>query len=205
MKRKRIARGRTGTRNSAGIEWIGGMAAMPAYITGEGEPYRPSGLLWLGADGEIVGFTVAKPGELLAIASDTLQSAMGEPMYGRPYRPTRVRVASTELAEALRAGHPDLDVVCAPTPELDEILAQLQEKKAEESSAEPSSLTPEIPPDAMASFFKAAAALYRAQPGQLAAERAPRICRFPFVLIPAPNGCSRFAGSQPEVDTCKHE
>ena len=34
-------------RKKKGIEWVGGIAVMPGYVTGEGEPYRPEALLWL--------------------------------------------------------------------------------------------------------------------------------------------------------------
>jgi len=163
MTRRQIGRGRTGPKKTFGIEWIGGTVAMPAYVTGEGEPYRPEALFWMGTGGAILGSTVAKPGELLPVASESLQSAIEQPMHGRPHAPTRVRVASAELADALRAGHPGLDVVCAPTPELDEMLALMREKMAEDGATEQSYLTRGISPEAMAAFFRAAAALFRAK------------------------------------------
>jgi hypothetical protein len=165
--RKTTTRGRSGPKKTAGIEWIGGTVAMPAYVTGEGEPYRPEALFWMGADGAILGSTVAKPGDLLPSASESLQRAVEQPMAGRPHSPTSVRVASAELADALRAGHPGLDVVCAPTPELDEMLALMREKMAEGGATEQSYLSPEITPEAMGAFFKAAAALFRAKPWEL--------------------------------------
>lgn len=164
MTRRQTSGGRTGLKTTNGIEWIGGTVALPAYVTGEGEPYRPEALSWMGADGAILGSTVAKPGELLPLASASLQRAIEEPMYGSPHRPTRVRVGSAELAAALRAGHPGLDVVCAPTPELDEMLALMREKMAEDGATEQSYLSPEITPEAMGAFFEAAAALFRAEP-----------------------------------------
>ncbi len=42
------------------------------------------------------------------------RSTIEQPMFGRPHAPDRVRGASPKLAEALRAGQPDLDVACAP-------------------------------------------------------------------------------------------
>jgi hypothetical protein len=137
---------------------------MPAYVTGEGEPYRPDILVWMGADGMILGSAVARPGEILAMASDSLQATIEQPMAGTPHRPARVRVASAELADALRSGHPELDVVCAPTPEIDEMLAEMRHKMDVDGTNEPTYLVSEITPDAMASFFEAAAALFRAQP-----------------------------------------
>ena len=156
-----------GPKETTGIEWIGGTVVMPAYVTGEGEPFRPEALFWMGADGAILGSTVAKPGELAPLASESLQSTIVQPMYGKPHSPARVRVASPELADALRAGHPGIDVVCAPTPELDEMLAVMLEKMAEDGETEQSYLSPEITPEAMASFFKAAATLFRAKPWKL--------------------------------------
>lgn len=165
--RKKTTRGRAGGKKTREIEWIGGTVSMPAYVTGEGEPYRPEAMFWMGADGAVIGSTVGMPGETLPMASESLQSAIDEPMVGRPHRPTRVRVASAELADALRAGHPGIDVVCAPTPELDEMLALMFEHLAEGGALEPSYLSPEITPEAMAAFFKAAAALFRAEPWKL--------------------------------------
>ena len=140
---------------------------MPAFVTGEGVPYRPEALFWMGTEGGILGSTVAKPGELVPMASESLQQTIEQPMYGRPHAPTRVRVASPELADVLRAGHPAIDVVCAPTPELDEMFALMCEKMAEDGATEQSYLSPEIGPDAVASFFKAAAALFRAEPWKI--------------------------------------
>jgi Domain of unknown function (DUF6930) len=167
MPKKGKASGSRRPKKPAGIEWIGGTVMMPAYVTGEGEPYRPEVLVWMGAEGAILGSTVAKPGELLPMASESLQGAIEMPMYGRPHAPTRVRVASAELADALRAGHPELDVVCAPTPELDEMLNMMREKMDEDGAAEQSYLSPDIGPDAMASFFQAAAGLFRAKPWKI--------------------------------------
>lgn len=164
MTRKQPTRGRRGPKHSTAIEWIGGTASMPAYVTGEGTPYRPEALFWLDTDGAILGSTVAKPGELLPLAGESLQSAIEQPMYGRPRSPTRVRVASAELAAALRAGHPGLDVVCAPTPELDELLASMWNTMEDDDATPQSYLSTEVGTDAMASFFKAVAALFRQKP-----------------------------------------
>ena len=164
MPKKGKASGARRPKKPAGIEWIGGTVLMPAYVTGEGEPYRPEALFWMGAEGAILGSTVVKPGELLPMASESLRSAIDEPMYGRPHAPTRLRVASAELADALREGHPGIDIVCAPTPELDEMLDMMREKMNEDGATKQSYLSPDIGPEAVASFFQAAAALFRAKP-----------------------------------------
>jgi hypothetical protein len=147
----------------AEIEWVGGTVSMPGYVFEGEEPYRPDALFWM-SGGAILGTAMLRPGEHLSVASDSLQRTIEQPVYGRPHRPTRVRVASAELAEALRAGHPDIEVVCAPTPELDYMFALMREKMAEDGLAEPSYLSAAIEPGAMGSFFAAAAALFRAEP-----------------------------------------
>ena len=127
MKNRQTTRGEPGRKKSADIEWIGGIFSMPAYVTGEGEPYRPEVLVWIRPDGAILGSTMAKPGELLPMASESLQRTIEEPMIGKPHAPSRVCVNSAELADAVRAGHTGLDVVCAPTPEIDALLAVMRE------------------------------------------------------------------------------
>jgi hypothetical protein len=164
MTRRPTPRNRGGRNEPAVIEWLGGTVFLPGYVTGEGEAYRPAALFWMGADGALLGSTVARPGEIALMASDSLRRTIEEPEWGQPHAPTRVRVASAELADALRAGHPGLDVVCAPTPELDETLAELRAHLDEEGLGEQSYLAPGVEPAAMAALFKTAAALFRAQP-----------------------------------------
>lgn len=165
MTKKRTARTgprRRGQKKPVDSEWMGGIFSMPNYVTGEGEPYRPETLFWMDAEEVIIGYKVAKPGKLLSMASESLQSTIERPMFGRPHAPTRVRVASTELSDVLRAGHPELDIVCAPTPELDEVFYMMYDRMDE--GGEQSYLSPDIGPDVMASFFQAASGLFRAGP-----------------------------------------
>lgn len=151
----------------AGVEWVGGIIPLPATVTGEGEPYQPEVILWVSEDGLVLGSETAKPGELLRTASAHLESTSKRPMIGPAHRPARVRVASPELADALRAGHPSIDIVCAPTPEVDAILALMLEKFTEEMRAEETYLSDEVGPEAVASFFRAAAGLFRAKPWKI--------------------------------------
>jgi hypothetical protein len=154
-------------KKRTGVEWIGGLRSIPTYVTGEGEPYRPDALFWMGADGVVLGSTMGKPGEVLGQARASLEQAMERPILGPPHVPDSVRVSSPELAAALREGYPDLDVRCAPTPELDAFVASMCRRLEQEAEGEKSYLSPEIGPDAMASFFRAAAGLFRAKPWEL--------------------------------------
>jgi len=164
-------RGRAAARKLAGIEWIGGITAMPAYVTGEGEPYRPEVLLWIASDGAVLGSTMARPGELLPMASESLRETTLRPMFGRPHVPTRVRVASSELADVLRAEHPQLDIVCAPTPECDEMFALFHaQMDVDDESGPLSYLSTEVSPEAMAALFTAAASFYRTTPWKVVSD-----------------------------------
>lgn len=169
-----MTRRRTASSPATPREWIGGLASLPTHVTGDGETFRPDLLLWLGGDGLVRGTELARPGEALPRASASLQRAIDQPLGGDPEAPSRVRVASKELADSLRAGHPALEVVVAPTPELDVVLETFFEEMAEKMAGEKSEemaapdaetcLPPGVAPDAMGAFFAAAAALYRAEP-----------------------------------------
>lgn len=152
-------------KQRAGREWVGGLVSMPTYVGGEGPPYRPEGLLWINAEGAVLGCKMGKPGAQLGIASDDLQATIEREMSVAGHKPTRIRVDSPELAAVLRAGHAGLEVVCAPTPELEEVLEALCESLEEEAAR--SFLSPEIGPDAMGAFFRATAALFRVQPWKI--------------------------------------
>ena len=155
---------KTKRRESAAVEWVGGVVSMPAYVTGEGDPYRPELLVWMGSDGKVLGSTTGKPGEVLRVAGESLKQAIARPLIGAPHAPLRLRVASSDLAAAVRGAHPELEVLCAPTPEIDHMLAMMRDHMIEDADEEQSYLTPEIPPDAVGAFFRAAASLFRAGP-----------------------------------------
>ncbi len=151
-------------KKRTGVEWVGGIVVMPGYVTGEGEPYRPEALLWLDDNQLVLGVTTEKPGQLLARASASLTETMAKPMVGKAGAPTSIRVASKELADVLRVGHPTLETVIAPTPELDAVMAVMREHMGDAAEDEQTYLGPDLTPETMASFFRSAATLYRARP-----------------------------------------
>ncbi len=154
----------------AETEWVGGIVSLPGHITGEGEPYRPEALFWLTSDGLIVGMDTARPGELLGRAVEHFRETSRRPMIGPAHVPASIRVASEELAGALRKALGDeVTIVAAPTPELDAIVAAMIEKmNADEGEVATTYLAPGIDAEAMAAFFRAAAALYEAKPWTVA-------------------------------------
>lgn len=148
-------------RKRAGAEWVGGLASLPAYVS-EGVPYRPDVLFWLDEQGAALGHVMGRPGELVGQALQNLQSTIERPLSGPPRSPERVRVASPELAEALRAGPSEIEIVCAPTPEADAFIAAMHEHMANED--EQSYLAYSVAPAAMTAFFRASAEFFRAAP-----------------------------------------
>jgi len=154
----------TPLRPSAGQEWVGGIVSMPAYVNDADAPYRPEILLWLNAEGLVIGTTIGKPGEILARASDHLRATIERPMIGPPHSPARLRVSSDALAAALRASHPSIEITCGPTPEIDQVLEGMSEHMQSAPGELQSMLGGGVVPEAMASFFRAAAKLFRAKP-----------------------------------------
>lgn len=166
---------KSGKRANQGqaLEWVGGLVSHPSYVTGEGEPYRPEMLLWVIPGGPVLGVSMGKPGELLAQAADHLRDTMAGSMVGSVPAPARVRVASQELARALESVA-DLrpEIVCAPTPELDEVLEAMREHLAGGEGGMRSYLEGGLDADAVGSLFRAAAALFRASPWKVLPEDA---------------------------------
>lgn len=148
------------------VEWVGGITSMPGYVVGEGAPYRPEMLFWIGEDGAVLGSRIGKPGELLSVAAESLRYATECPRSGRPHLPTHIRVSSKPLAEVIRAAHPSIDVICAPTPELKEVFENLREYLDEDSDG-PTYLSYEVRVNDMEALFEAAAELYRNEPWSL--------------------------------------
>jgi len=140
---------------------------MPAYVNDGDPPYRPEILLWLNADGLVIGTTLGKPGEALAQASDHLRATIEKPMIGPPQSPARIRVSSVELASALRASHPSIEITYGPTPEIDQVIEGMSAHMRSSPSEPQSLLGGGIVPEAMASFFRAAVDLFRAKPWKL--------------------------------------
>jgi hypothetical protein len=77
----------TRSKKRSGIEWLGGLFSMPAYVTDDGERYRPEMLIWMDADGALLGHTMGKPGALIELAVESLRRTMDAPSSADPMRP----------------------------------------------------------------------------------------------------------------------
>lgn len=153
-----------GKKRKKVVEWVGGLVSTPAHVTGEGTPYRPEALFWMSSDGAVLGHATGRPGAWVDFAAESLRNTIERPIFGRPHAPGRIRVCSPELAETLRASHTGIEIICAPTPEIDAVGAALRERMSEDAEQPLSYLSPDTGPDAIGALFRAAAGLFRAQP-----------------------------------------
>ena len=131
-------------RRREGREWIGGSMRLDSYVTGEGTPRfgpRPS-----------TGSATTDTSSALRCsgpARSPRSSAPSSSTRCAPPLPARVRVASSEHAEALRSALADsTEIVCAPTPELDPFFASLAASlESGENDDPPTYLTAGMTPD----------------------------------------------------------
>jgi hypothetical protein len=147
-------------------EWLGGVVTLPSYITEGGKTYRPSMILWMDAATELIlGTSAVAPEEALATIGANLRDTARSPHAGTALMPGRVRVASSELADALRrAGLDEVEVICAPTPELDRAIASLLEHFGGGEASDLRYLQTDVTAEGTAAMFRVAARLYKAKP-----------------------------------------
>ncbi len=149
-------------------EWIGALVTFPSYVTGEGEPYKPTAVMWLEPEtGCVVDSQLVRPEQALPRAAGLFHLATREPLAGKPRVPARVRVSDEALAHALRGSLGDVELVVAPTPEVDEVVASLTAhiaRRDREDHEGTTHLGPGLQPADLAHLFAAAARLYRARP-----------------------------------------
>jgi hypothetical protein len=95
----------------------------------------------------------------------TLAAVTKRPLVGPPRRPARVRVASPELADSVRRVLDDVEVVIAPTPELDAV-AEAMEGAARDDEGEEQSYFDggRGSVEAVSELFRAAELVYRMAP-----------------------------------------
>lgn len=144
--------------------WVGGVGQFPGFIGGDdGEPYRPEILIWMTEDGLVLGHHLDEPGKLEASVITSLEETIARPLIGAPGAPRRIRVSSRELAQAVRSARPDIEVVDAPTPEIDDVLTAMREDLSKDDLPA-TYLAGDVEPAQLAAFFRAVAALHRAAP-----------------------------------------
>ncbi len=149
------------------VEWAAGIVRMPAFVSDQETPRQPEAIVWMSADESVLGLTLVERDSADAQLRDSLLDTCANPLKGKPHKPTRIRVASSSMAAALRAAFLDIEIIEAPTPEVDAMLASMSEWMGEHFDKEPSYTDFDVAPEAVASFFEAAAALYRSSPWRI--------------------------------------
>lgn len=149
------------------VEWLCACLTIPTQLFAASNQTEPlQSLVWMIANGPVLGSLTLEPGQ---VASDVIAEHFREvthsPLIGEPHRPTRIRVATQELAEALReAIQTPIEIVCAPTPEFEALLEGMTEYARQRQPTTPSYLASGASSELMAAFFRATATLYAAQP-----------------------------------------
>jgi hypothetical protein len=140
------------------LEWVGGRFVLPFDIEG----MHPVAVAWIELpQRQVVYLDVRSPQDIDGWFAQALRAAMKRPAVGRPRRPARVRVADAALAGELRAEQDGIEVVVAPTPELDGFFDGLVASMA----TVPHFVTDgKLPPRLIGELFRAAALLYRLAP-----------------------------------------
>jgi hypothetical protein len=145
-------------------QWIGGIASLRGHLSFGGEPFFPHIILWLDERGLILASAIGKPREAPSLTATSLRAAIANPNHGPPRTPASIRIASAELADAVRKSHPAIEVVCAPTPEIDVVVGRMLETLEASPQIQPTYLAPGIDELTVRWFFHSAADLFRAAP-----------------------------------------
>lgn len=102
-----------------------------------------------------------------------LQKAMQEPEIGEPHRPTEVQMSKEDWTTALRPNLQTANIECVTVASLEQIDEVFEELSGQLSGQGPSGLLdmPGITPDAVGSFFDAAALFFQQAPWQKTGDR----------------------------------
>jgi hypothetical protein len=124
-------------------------------------------------DGDVLTFELTHEAPAPDALWDTLLKAMQAPEAGEPHRPTQVLVRQEPWRDALGPRLQPLGIECATDAELGEADAVLEGLSAHlPGGAQPGLLDmPGITPEALASFFDAAALYYERAPWRRVGER----------------------------------
>lgn len=147
--------------------WLGARLTLPSSLDGDGGHEQPDMLIWAQEDGEVLGTRpIPRHGGGLDVVADHLRATMDKPGRGPRRKPRRVTVSCPSIAHSIRTAFPDIEVVCAPTPQLDRMLEAINKRMLAGDEPEPSYLRVATPA-AVASFFSAAADYFRARPWEV--------------------------------------
>lgn len=171
MTRRRTSRSRAAPPARA-AEWLVGRTALPVGSDQEGGPAAEA-LIVLELPSELIVATeLREPGRAKPTFAQVLARAMRAPAIGPPRRPTRIRVAEAELAHELRAAKQcaGIEIVLAPTPELDAVVQGLLRSFAQERELSRAFAEGRVSEAAMHELLPAVGRLHEVAPWRLVAD-----------------------------------
>jgi len=184
-----------GGRSAKGLEWVGGRFTMPAYVMEKG-PYRPEIIVWLEAPTRlVVAAEVIDPKEPSENAGSVLTRAISTPLAGSPRRPARVRVQDSRLADEVKSVLPEMEVVVAPTPELEDLKDHLMEFMGPREEPDLSYFEQgRISAEAVETMFSAAKVFYQLAPWKVAQDT--QVLRVDIPSLEVVGACVSIIGAQ---------
>jgi tetratricopeptide (TPR) repeat protein len=155
---------------NAGEVWQVDLRKMPAWVTGEGRPYRA----WLelvvnGSDELVLGHRLTPEPPLPDSLWEVVLEAVVRPLVGEPHRPQLVEVNSKQFAAALQPHLERAEIQCAVCERLeglDSLMEQMADGMSELGTLPSLLQVPGMRPEQVRSFYAAAADFYRGQPWQ---------------------------------------
>jgi hypothetical protein len=122
-----MRRRRGSASGAAASEWVGGCLEAPFEVADRAEPYHPYLAVWMELpSGLVLAADVIAPEDRPGAVGRALAKALERPLAGAARRPARIRVADASLrAEIQGALASPVSISIAPTPELDEMLAEM--------------------------------------------------------------------------------
>lgn len=172
MKKRKFRGDRGGARRGNEqnpAEWVGGVRESPHFVLDRDPPWRPLIALWIDLpSGLVVGHELVDPDEAGRPLEAALRGGLERAQLD-PRQIGRFRVESEELAREVRnvAGD-DAEIIVAPTPELDDVLAFLAKGPGEDRQEESYLGEDRIPPGTTARLFDAAGFFYAMAPWKMA-------------------------------------
>ena len=153
-----------------GEVWQTGVRLMPAWITGEGEPYRPRiALVVSRADDLVLAHQAAPERPPAEWLWQTILQSIKQPAIGEPHRPGVIEVGSAEQREALLPYLDRAGIECVALEQLEQLDSAFDSMAQHFASqgAPPSIIdVPGMKPVQVGSFYAAAAEFYRRKPWQ---------------------------------------
>lgn len=154
-----------------GDVWQADTRPMPAWVTGEGQPYRPWMAVVVSRKEEVVlAFQTSRDRPAADALWEAVFQAVRRPMAGDPRRPSAIEVSSAELREALLPRLDRAGIECHVSERLeylDSVLDDMAQHIAGQDGPPTLLDVPGMEPKHMRSFYAAAAVFYRRKPWQI--------------------------------------